>query len=113
MDRVGSVKDRLYKALVWGPAYSAASVTVWKLHEEPRTAKCFPAASWTLKTMMRKIVNFHQDEEKHWAADLECGHCQHVRHDPPLMNRPWVLTPEGRERLLGHQLNCLLCGKSP
>ena len=25
-----------------------------------------------------------------WVAELECGHTQHVRHDPPWTNRPWV-----------------------
>jgi hypothetical protein len=33
--------------------------------------------------MERLIVGFHQDEEKHWVAQLECGHNQHVRHQPP------------------------------
>jgi len=35
---------------------------------------------------------FHQDEDSDWVAALECGHSQHVRHDPPWMERPWVLT---------------------
>ncbi|HVT37151.1 MAG TPA: DUF3565 domain-containing protein [Nevskiaceae bacterium] len=26
-------------------------------------------------------------------AELECGHRQHVRHQPPGINRPWVTTP--------------------
>ena len=33
--------------------------------------------------MKRRIVGFHQDEEQHWVAELECRHNQHVRHDPP------------------------------
>jgi hypothetical protein len=57
----------------------------------------------------RRIVGFHQDEEAHWVADLECGHTQHVRHEPPLMSRPWVLTAEGRARFLGVELECLKC----
>lgn len=44
----------------------------------------------------RRIIGFHQDEHDDWVADLECGHTQHVRHDPPWQNRPWVVTPEGR-----------------
>ena len=36
-----------------------------------------------------------------WVAELECGHNQHVRHNPPWTNRPWVVTPEGRARVLG------------
>jgi hypothetical protein len=57
----------------------------------------------------RRIVGFHQDAEAHWVADLECGHSQHVRHDPPWQQRPWVVTPEGRARHLGTILHCVLC----
>ena len=47
--------------------------------------------------MKQKIQGFHVDGEGHWVADLACGHQQHVRHEPPWMERPWVLTPEGRQ----------------
>jgi len=57
----------------------------------------------------RKIIAFHQDEEGHWVADLECGHSQHVRHDPPWINRPWTTTAEGRASTLGKTLFCKLC----
>ncbi len=57
----------------------------------------------------RRIVGFHTDEEQHWVADLECGHTQHVRHDPPWQVRPWVITDEGRRARLGVPLDCLLC----
>ena len=59
--------------------------------------------------MDRRIVGFHQDAEDHWVAELDCGHNQHVRHDPPWMNRPWVITPEGRASRLGITLNCVKC----
>ena len=59
--------------------------------------------------MNRKIVSFHQDDEGHWVAKLECGHNQHVRHNPPWINRPWVITPEGREAALGAELDCKKC----
>ena len=59
--------------------------------------------------MERGIVGFHQDEEGHWVAELECGHMQHVRHDPPWVNRPWVTSAEGRAGMLGFMLNCRLC----
>lgn len=59
--------------------------------------------------MKRKITGFHQDEFQHWVADLECGHTQHVRHDPPWQNRPWVKTEQGRVQKLGFVLNCVDC----
>jgi hypothetical protein len=64
-----------------------------------------------LTTVHRAIVGFHQDEFGHWVADLECGHSQHVRHDPPWQNRPWVVTPEGRAAFLGTMLKCVKCSK--
>lgn len=57
----------------------------------------------------RRIVSYHLDDEGHWVADLECGHGQHVRHDPPWQQRPWVTTAEGRAQHLGTPLNCVLC----
>lgn len=59
--------------------------------------------------MKRQIVGFHQDEVGDWVADLECGHTQHVRHNPPLSNRPWVLSEAGRRRFLGFELKCQEC----
>ena len=59
--------------------------------------------------MDRRIVGFHLDEFQDWVAELECGHFQHVRHDPPWTNRPWVVTPEGREQVLGRVLACRKC----
>ena len=59
--------------------------------------------------MKRKITAFHQDEEGHWVADLECGHTQHVRHMPPWQNRPWVVSEAGRAEHLGHTLKCKNC----
>jgi hypothetical protein len=64
----------------------------------------------------RAIVGFHTDEEGHWVAELACGHGQHVRHQPPWQVRPWVLTPEGRARFIGVELECPACdrdGKRP
>ncbi|MEX2570876.1 MAG: DUF3565 domain-containing protein [Gemmatimonadota bacterium] len=57
----------------------------------------------------RKIVGFHQDDEGHWVADLECGHTQHVRHSPPWQRRPWVLTESGRADFLGTSFDCWRC----
>ena len=43
--------------------------------------------------MDRQIVAFRQDDVGDWVAVLACGHGQHVRHTPPLFERPWVLHP--------------------
>jgi Protein of unknown function (DUF3565) len=59
----------------------------------------------------RRIVGYHRDQEGHWVADLECGHTQHVRHEPPWQNRPWVVTEAGRTGRLGTMLSCRLCGE--
>jgi len=59
----------------------------------------------------RRIVGFHADAEGHWVAELECGHTQHVRHEPPWQVRPWVVTADGRAGRLGTVLHCPLCGE--
>ena len=59
--------------------------------------------------MDRRIVGYHQDDAHDWVAELECGHNQHVRHDPPWTNRPWVTTAEGRRSVLGRALPCKKC----
>lgn len=61
--------------------------------------------------MHRSMVGFHQDEEQHWVAELECGHCQHTRHDPPFFSRPWVVTEAGRHEHIGQNLDCVLCDR--
>lgn len=59
--------------------------------------------------MQQAIVGYHLDAEGHWVAELACGHNQHVRHDPPWTNRPWVVTAEGRASKLGVTLPCRKC----
>ena len=61
--------------------------------------------------MKRAIVSFQQDEVGDWVARLACGHGQHVRHDPPFSNRPWVLTAEGRQAFIGFELDCRICAE--
>ena len=62
--------------------------------------------------MKQPITGFHLDEENHQVADLACGHRQHMRHDPPWMERPWVLTEEGRRSRLGVGLECKRCDEA-
>lgn len=59
--------------------------------------------------MKQAIIAYHQDDERHWVAELECGHFQHVRHNPPWISRPWVISSQGRAQMLGYQLNCKKC----
>lgn len=59
--------------------------------------------------MDRRIVGFHQDDERQWVAELECGHNQHVRHNPPWTNRPWVVSEDERNIALGKVLACRKC----
>lgn len=59
----------------------------------------------------RRIADYRQDEEGDWIALLECGHSQHVRHDPPWQIREWVTTEEGRKGRLGAVLLCRECGR--
>lgn len=59
--------------------------------------------------MDQPITGYHKDEENHWVAELACGHNQHVRHQPPFICRPWVITEVGRAEMIGYQLNCKKC----
>jgi len=59
--------------------------------------------------MERRITGFHQDDEGDWVAELECGHTQHVRHDPPWQVRDWVMTEQGRAGRVGTGLECGTC----
>ena len=59
--------------------------------------------------MRRPITGYHIDDEGHWVAQLACGHNQHARHDPPWTIRPWVITEQGRDSMLGHELECKKC----
>lgn len=62
--------------------------------------------------MEQPITGFHKDENDDWVARLECGHTQHVRHNPPWMLRPWVTTKEGRQQRIGTTLNCKKCDRN-
>lgn len=57
----------------------------------------------------RPIIGFMPGESGEWIALLACGHRQHMRHKPPLMNRPWLATEEGRNAHVGDVLRCAHC----
>jgi len=57
----------------------------------------------------RRITGFHQDDKGDWVAELECGHQQHMRHQPPWQVRPWVLSAAGRASFVGTLVPCPLC----
>ena len=57
----------------------------------------------------QRIVGFRQDAEHEWVATLECGHEQHVRHDPPWQVFPWILHEQQRVQRIGTQMYCRLC----
>jgi hypothetical protein len=59
--------------------------------------------------MQQQIIGYHQDKELDWVARLACGHFQHVRHNPPFINRPWVVSLAGRSSMLGYELSCKKC----
>lgn len=59
--------------------------------------------------MQRQITGFRQDAAGDWIALLDCLHRQHLRHQPPFVERAWVLSAEGRAEHLGAALDCPLC----
>jgi tellurite methyltransferase len=61
--------------------------------------------------MIRTIDGFHQDDEGDWVAELSCLHNQHVRHSPPLRERPWVIYGAGRAERVGSPIDCPLCDR--
>lgn len=63
-------------------------------------------------TTARAITGFHLDDVGDWVAELACGHNQHVRHQPPFQERPWVLSEERRRGRLGLPLECPLCDRN-
>lgn len=55
------------------------------------------------------MTRFRLDDAGDWVVVLGCGHPQHVRHRPPLVERPWVTTEAGRHAKLGQMLDCVRC----
>ena len=61
--------------------------------------------------MKQTIMRFNRDELGDWVAELACGHAQHVRHNPPWQNRSWVVSKDGRNKMVGQLLECRLCDR--
>lgn len=61
--------------------------------------------------MEQAITGYHKDDHEDWVAELQCGHCQHLRHDPPWQVRPWVTSGKGRKEHIGHKLDCKKCDR--
>ncbi len=61
--------------------------------------------------MKRLITGYHLDEAGDWIAALNCGHHQHVRHNPPFTEREWTQSEEGRTSRLKTPLECVLCDR--
>ena len=59
--------------------------------------------------MQARIIGFRPDDDGHWIADLACGHSQHMRHKPPFIERPWVMTEAGRRGKLGTEIARPIC----
>jgi len=74
-----------------------------------RTVPSASAFSSVRGAMEQPIIGFHQDEQGDWVAELACGHGQHVRHNPPWSERPWVTTHEQRAQRIGQHLACRQC----
>jgi hypothetical protein len=59
--------------------------------------------------MQRRVIGFYRDEQSHWVARLDCGHSQHVRHDPPWVLRVWVTNEAERAARIGSWMECKRC----
>jgi tellurite resistance-related uncharacterized protein len=62
--------------------------------------------------LIRTNEGFHADADGAWVAELSCRHGQHVRHQPPFRERPWVTTAEGRASRIGSAIECPLCDRT-
>ena len=62
--------------------------------------------------MRRRIVAFTQDGDGDWIARLGCHHHQHVRHQPPFRDAPWVHDDTARSERIGTDLDCPLCDRA-
>lgn len=83
--------------LSWRKGFLAVEFTTLTLNE------------YTGLHMHHAITGYFQDEAGHWVAKLDCGHGQHLPHNPPKANNAWVLTQTGRDDKIGVVLMCKKC----
>ena len=62
--------------------------------------------------VIRTIVGFRQDDAGDWIAELACLHSQHIRHQPPFLERPWVIDASERAARIGSEWDCPLCDRA-
>lgn len=62
-----------------------------------------------IMTWQATVTGFTQDDNLDWVMLLSCGHRQHVRHQPPFINRPWAVSEEGRRQHLDMVVTCTQC----
>jgi tellurite resistance-related uncharacterized protein len=62
--------------------------------------------------MQRAMLGFHADDVGDWVAELSCLHNQHIRHEPPFREAPWITDPVERESRIGQLLDCPLCDRA-
>jgi hypothetical protein len=95
----------------------AAPLAVWgyagrAVYLRPCTARCADSRGWG-RAMQRRIVDYGTDQAGEPIAVLDCGHPQHIRDNPPFINRPWIHTEQNRGGMLGTVLECMRCEEEP
>jgi len=63
--------------------------------------------------MQRTITGFFKNDRDHWTARLDCGHTRTIRHNPPWVNRRWVLREASCRQRIGSAINCKACDDIP
>ena len=67
---------------------------------------------WMIEEKRRcgeRLSDSIRDDKGDWVAQLDCGHGQHMRHDPQWTVREWVTTEEGRASHIGMEIECKRC----
>ena len=62
--------------------------------------------------MRRRINGFVRDEHGDWIARLDCHHSQHIRHQPPFRDAPWIHDDDAHAERVATLLDCPLCDRA-